>query len=89
MPNTLLDPFTERVSFALYATVKNDTKKVSEGLYRINYFIVRVMLPAAMAVFFAGRELVNFVYGEKWLFAGVLLQGLSGLLFFLPPCFQM
>ena len=84
LPNTLLGPFTERVSFALYSTVKNNSEKISEGLCWINYFIVRVMLPASVLVFFAGQELVNFIYGEKWLFAGDLLQGLSGLLFFLP-----
>ena len=84
LPNTLLGLFTERVSFALYSTVKNNSEKISEGLCWINYFIVRIMLPATMVIFLVGRELVNFIYGEKWLFAGDLLEGLSGLLFFLP-----
>jgi polysaccharide transporter, PST family len=84
LPNMLLASFTQLVSFSLYSIVKNNSKKISEGLCWINYFIVRIMLPATMVVFLSGRELVNFIYGEKWLFAGTLLQGLSGLLFFLP-----
>lgn len=84
LPNTVLGPFTEGVSFSAYASVKNDNKKIAEGLCLINYCIVRMLLPISFFVFFNGEMILKLIYGQQWLKAGRLFELFSGFMLCLP-----
>ena len=86
LPNILLTPISERVSFAGYTKARGDLAKISKGLFITNYFIFRLITPLGFGIYLFGDHLIYQLYGEKWRVAGGIFA-LLGLFAALNPLF--
>ncbi len=55
------------VLFPLFANIKNDVQRLKLVFLRVSKFIYAFMVPAAFGLFVLAREIVNFIYGSRWL----------------------
>lgn len=84
LPNAMLAPFTSNVSFSLYSKVKDDHKKISEGLYWSLLFILRITFPIGLLTLFFPETIIKTLFGMYWVEAAPFIRGFSLFLIFIP-----
>jgi len=65
------------VSLAAYSRLQDSREKRSKAFKMINYFLIRISVIVAVLFLLFGKEIVVFLYGEKWQAAGEVLRFFS------------
>jgi len=55
------------VLFPLFANIQNDVIRLKSVFLRVSKFIYAFMMPAGFGLFILAHEVVQFVYGSRWL----------------------
>jgi len=66
-----------RVMYPAYARLRSEGKSLKPAFFKITRFITLIALPFAVTVLLLSREMLYFVYGEKWLQASECLRILA------------
>lgn len=65
------------VLFPAYAKVQNDSEAIKRGYLKTNRFIAMITIPFGFVLILLSKEIVLFVYGDKWLSIVPLIQVLA------------
>lgn len=84
LPNTVLGAATQSVAFATYSKIQEYKDKLSKGFYITNFFSLRILLPIALLVYLFPSNILEVLYGTKWLEASDMFKYLSIYIFILP-----
>ena len=84
LPNTVLGAATQSVAFATYSKIQEYKDKLSKGFYITNFFSLRILLPIALLVYLFPSNILEILYGTKWLEASDMFKYLSIYIFILP-----
>ena len=69
-----VDAMMAQVLFPLFSRLQNDKKKLVTGYLKINHYTFLVIMPVVAGYLFVGKELIEVVYGQKWLAALTISQ---------------
>ena len=84
--NTAVQPATAKVAFPTFSRLKSDKARLARAYQTTNYFLVRLMLPAALILCLFPEPIIALLYGAKWKPAAPILRVL-GLYILLTPVF--
>jgi O-antigen/teichoic acid export membrane protein len=89
LPNSIVLPFTEKVSFNYYAKNKDlHIDQKSSGLQTSLYLLSLLLLPLVIIVLCYPKEFIYVLLGKQWLAGSEILRGMS-LLFFMVPVYGL
>jgi O-antigen/teichoic acid export membrane protein len=77
LASTALNPITEKVAFVFYSHSNNDGKNNRKDFRVIALASLVVALPISFILFVFPKEILSFLYGEKWLGSSLYLQYLA------------
>jgi teichuronic acid exporter len=84
MSSTALAPIVSRVSIATYAEVQHEPKRLEEAFAVTNFFLVRLLVPAALFYYFTAPDLIRIFLSSKWYEAAMPLAAMAGFVMFTP-----
>jgi len=84
LPAMALAPIVARVSIATYASVQHETAKLEEAFRITNFFLIRLLVPAALVVLFAAPDAVRIFLSSTWLPSAAPLMALTGFVLTIP-----
>ncbi|MBX4189726.1 lipopolysaccharide biosynthesis protein [Candidatus Parcubacteria bacterium] len=67
LPATEIVGVLSGLLFSLYANLQNDTEKLKNVFIRVSRLVFAISIPASVGLLVLSKEIVTFVYGEKWL----------------------
>ena len=84
LPSTAVAPIVARVSIATYAEVQHDRVMLERAFAITNFFLVRLMVPAAIFILLESKDIVRVFLSSNW--GGVVepLMALTGLVLTVP-----
>lgn len=72
--NDLLRAPVTSVAVPRFAKMQADTERLTAATFKAHRMILLFMVPAFIAVAFLAKEIVRFLFGEKWLGSAPLLE---------------
>jgi teichuronic acid exporter len=84
MASTALAPIVARVSIATYAEVQHDRRRLEEAFAVTNFFLVRILVPAALFFIVCSPDLVRLFLSTKWYLSATPLAAMAGFVLFSP-----
>jgi O-antigen/teichoic acid export membrane protein len=84
MASTALAPIVARVSIATYAEVQHDRRRLEEAFAVTNFFLVRILVPAALFFLVCSPDLVRLFLSTKWYLSATPLAAMAGFVLFSP-----
>jgi PST family polysaccharide transporter len=84
MASTALAPIVARVSIATYAEVQHDRRRLEEAFAVTNFFLVRILVPAALFFLVCAPDLVRLFLSTKWYLSATPLAAMAGFVLFSP-----
>lgn len=66
-----------RVTFPVYVKISDDLKRLRRAFLRSLFFVIILVLPISLALFYFPREIVLIVLGNKWIEVAPILQVLA------------
>ena len=84
MPAIALAPIVARVSIAAYAEIQHDSHRLEEAFAVTNFFLIRLLVPAALVILFASKDIVRIFLSSSWGTAAAPLAALSGFVLTIP-----
>jgi teichuronic acid exporter len=84
MASTALAPIVARVSIATYAEVQHDRRRLEEAFAVTNFFLVRILVPAALFFIVCAPDLVRLFLSTKWYLSATPLAAMAGFVLFSP-----
>lgn len=84
MASTALAPIVARVSIATYAEVQHDSRRLEEAFAVTNFFLVRILVPAALFFLVCAPDLVRLFLSTKWYLSATPLAAMAGFVLFSP-----
>lgn len=84
MASTALAPIVSRVSIATYAEVQHESRRLEEAFAVTNFFLIRLLVPAAIFYYFAAPDLVRIFLSSKWYQSALPLAAMAGFVLFSP-----
>ncbi len=77
LPSVTLGPIANKVSYVFYSNHKNDKELQNKGKNIISILLIIMTLPFFIICYFYSFELLNLLWGEKWIDGANYLQQLS------------
>jgi len=65
--NTLLGTFTQKVAFVFYSKFREQKERKRKGMRYITAGIIIATVPLSLAFFFFPKQILSFLWGEKWI----------------------
>lgn len=84
LPATAVAPIVARVSIATYAEVQHDRTMLERAFAITNFFLVRLMIPAAIFMAFESKDIVRVFLSSNWGGVSEPLTALAGLVLTVP-----
>jgi teichuronic acid exporter len=84
MPAMALAPIVARVSIATYASIQHDRTKLEEAFRITNFFLIRLLIPAALLIFFTSADIVRLFLSTSWSAGAAPLAALTGFVLTVP-----
>lgn len=84
LPATVVAPIVARVSIATYAEVQHDRAMLERAFGITNFFLVRLMVPAAIFMAFESKDIVRVFLSSNWGGVAEPLTALTGLVLTVP-----
>jgi O-antigen/teichoic acid export membrane protein len=84
LPSTAVAPIVARVSIATYAEVQHDRAMLERAFAITNFFLVRLMVPAAIFVLIESKDIVRVFLSTNWGAVVHPLMALTGMLLTVP-----
>ncbi|HET6512123.1 MAG TPA: oligosaccharide flippase family protein [Candidatus Kapabacteria bacterium] len=84
MASTALAPIVARVSIATYAEVQHDRRRLEEAFAVTNFFLVRILVPAALFFLVCAPDLVRLFLSTNWYRSAEPLAAMAGFVLFSP-----
>jgi O-antigen/teichoic acid export membrane protein len=84
MPAIALAPVVARVSIAAYAEIQHDSRRLEEAFAFTNFFLIRLLIPAAIFLIVANDDLVRLFLSSSWGFSAPPLAALAGFAIAVP-----
>ncbi len=84
LPATAVAPIVARVSIATYAEVQHDRAMLERAFAITNFFLVRLLVPAAIFVALESKDLVRVFLSSNWGGVAAPLSALAGLVLTVP-----
>ncbi|HEY3875810.1 MAG TPA: oligosaccharide flippase family protein [Candidatus Kapabacteria bacterium] len=84
LPATAVAPIVARVSIATYAEVQHDRGMLERAFGITNFFLVRLMIPAAIFMSFESKDIVRVFLSSNWGGVAKPLTALVGLVLTVP-----
>ena len=82
--NAALSTFNDKVAFVFFSEFKNEKKRAKKGLLYINLINLLLGIPVSAIFYLFPAEVLNLLWGDKWLAGAPYLQMLSLFVLFLP-----
>lgn len=76
-PNILLTTIIVRVGFLTYAKVQNDLPRLTHAVRLTIWILMMLGIPLALVLFFGAPDIVQVLYGSRWLESGFYLRFLT------------
>lgn len=70
------------VLFPLYARIQNDRKLLNMTFIKISRLVFALIIPASLGLVVLGKEIIFFLYGERWVSMAVILYVVVAYAFF-------
>lgn len=88
LPIKILTPFIQQALFVFLTNIRDNKAEMASKLYWINYVVLLLTLPAILAMYLWGKEIMVLLYGAKWINAGIYFSYFSlfvlfGVLFYM------
>ena len=84
LPGMAVNPIVARVSIATYAEVQHDRVMLERAFAITNFFLVRLLVPAAIFVALESKDLVRVFLSSNWGGVAEPLAALAGLVLTVP-----
>lgn len=84
LPTTAVAPIVARVSIATYAGIQHDKSILERAFAITNFFLVRLMIPAAIFIAFESKDIVRVFLSSNWGGVAEPLTALAGLVLTVP-----
>lgn len=84
LPSVALGPIATKVSFVFYSHHQTETSHLRKGKNLISFFLLLLALPISLLFFFYSTELLQLLWGEKWVSGDKYLQQLAIFTLFFP-----
>lgn len=84
LPATAVAPVVARVSIATYAGIQHDKTVLERAFAITNFFLVRLMIPAAIFIAFESKDIVRVFLSSNWGGVSEPLTALAGLVLTVP-----
>ena len=84
LPATAVAPIVARVSIATYAEIQHDRAMLERAFAVTNFFLVRMLIPAAIFVAFESKDIVRVFLSSNWGGVAEPLAALTGLVLTVP-----
>lgn len=84
MSATAFAPIVSRVSIATYAEIQHDRRKLEEAFAITNFFLVRLLIPAAIFYYIAAPDLIRLFLSSQWYRSAAPLAALAGFVLITP-----
>ncbi len=84
LPATAVAPIVARVSIATYAGIQHDRAMLERAFAITNFFLVRLMIPAAIFMAFESKDIVRVFLSSNWGGVSEPLTALAGLVLTVP-----
>jgi O-antigen/teichoic acid export membrane protein len=84
MPAIALAPIVARVSIATYAEIQHDLRRLEEAFAIINFYLIRLLVPAMIFVIVTSKDLVRVFLSSNWGEAAAPLAALAGFVITIP-----
>jgi O-antigen/teichoic acid export membrane protein len=84
LPATAVAPIVARVSIATYAEVQHDKATLERAFAITNFFLVRLLVPAAIFIAVESKDLVRVFLSSNWGGVAEPLAALAGLVLTVP-----
>lgn len=73
-PSLLLNPIVHRAAFYAYARLQDDPARLAKTVTLISWLVTTVGLAIALAIFAAAPDLVQLLYGERWMHSAIFVR---------------
>lgn len=77
LPSVALGPIATKVSFVFYSQHQNDKENREKGKKIISLLVTILVVPFSLLFFFYSHELLNILWGERWLKGAEFLSQLA------------
>jgi O-antigen/teichoic acid export membrane protein len=84
LPATAVAPIVARVSIATYAEIQHDRGTLERAFAITNFFLVRLLVPAAIFVLLESKDIVRVFLSSNWGAVAHPLMALTGMLLTVP-----
>jgi len=84
LPSTAVAPIVARVSIATYAEVQHDKAMLERAFAITNFFLVRLLVPAAIFVALESKDIVRVFLSSNWGGVAEPLTAFAGLILTVP-----
>ncbi len=84
MPAMALAPIVARVSIATYASIQHDQAKLEEAFRITNFFLIRLLVPAALLILFTSADIIRLFLSTSWSAGAAPLAALAGFVLSIP-----
>ena len=84
LPATAVAPVVARVSIATYAGIQHDKSVLERAFAITNFFLVRLLIPAAIFIAFESKDIVRVFLSSNWGGVAEPLTALAGLVLTVP-----
>jgi O-antigen/teichoic acid export membrane protein len=76
-PASIINPILTRVAFPTMSKIQDDVPRLKDVYLKMINFIASINFPIYVAIIILAPELINLLFGEKWMDAVPLVQLLS------------
>ncbi len=77
LPSTVTSPFHTRVSFSFLVKISNNNEQITNILNSLLWFVIRVVVPFSIILYFYSDQVILSLLGKNWLSAVVIIKSLS------------
>lgn len=77
MPIIRINPVLIESAFPLFAKMKNDNNVLNQNYYKLQKTISLMLFPICLMIFILAPEIIDVLYGPKWIEAALILRILS------------
>lgn len=77
IPITDIADVVFRVTFPVYVKISGDLKRLRRAFIRSLFFVILLVLPISLFLFFFPKEIILLILGDKWIEAAAVLRVLA------------